>query len=50
MHRDFAERFSESTLLFQHAALLGGSDDVADIVAALDKVRASLSQLSGGVL
>jgi dTDP-4-amino-4,6-dideoxygalactose transaminase len=47
MHRDFAgaERFSESTLLFHHAALLGGSDDVADIVAALDKVRGSLSQL-----
>lgn len=47
MHRDFsgAERFSESTLLFHHSALLGGSDEVADIVAALDKVRSSLSQL-----
>ena len=47
MDRDFtgAERFSESTLLFHHAALLGGSDEVADIVAALDKVRGSLSQL-----
>jgi dTDP-4-amino-4,6-dideoxygalactose transaminase len=47
MHRDFAgaERFGESTLLFHHAALLGGSDAVADIVTALDKVRRSHSQL-----
>jgi dTDP-4-amino-4,6-dideoxygalactose transaminase len=47
VHRDYAgaERFGESTLLFHHAALLGGSDDVADIVAALDKVRGFHSQL-----
>lgn len=47
MDRDFAgaKRFSESTLLFHHAALLGGSNEVADIVAALDKVRGSHSQL-----
>lgn len=46
-HRDFdgAERFGESTLLFNHAALLGGSDDVADMVAALDKVRRCHSEL-----
>lgn len=31
--------------LFHHAALLGGSDDVADIVAALDKVRRYHSEL-----
>jgi L-glutamine:scyllo-inosose aminotransferase len=47
VHRDYAgaERFSEATLLFHHAALFGGSDDVADIVAALDKVRRWHGQL-----
>jgi dTDP-4-amino-4,6-dideoxygalactose transaminase len=48
MDRGFAgaECFGRSTLLFHHAALLGGSDAVADIVAALDKVRRSHGQLS----
>src|SRR6185503_16888990 len=47
MDREFAgaERFSESTLLFHHAALLGGSAEVADIAAALDKVRGSHDRL-----
>lgn len=47
MDRDFAgaERFGESTLLFHHAALLGGPGDAADIAAALEKVRGSAGQL-----
>ncbi len=40
-HRAFAgaERFGASTLLFNHAALLGGLEDAADIAAALEKAR-----------
>jgi L-glutamine:2-deoxy-scyllo-inosose/3-amino-2,3-dideoxy-scyllo-inosose aminotransferase len=39
--RDYpgAEQYHATTLLLHHSALLGRSDDVADIVAALDKVR-----------
>lgn len=45
--RDFpgAEHFCESTLLFHHAALLGGTGDAADILAALDRVRGARDQL-----
>ncbi len=45
--RDFsgAEDFLKSTLLLHHSALLCGSDDVTDIVAALDKVRRSHCEL-----
>jgi dTDP-4-amino-4,6-dideoxygalactose transaminase len=47
MDRDFAgtERFTESTLLVHHAALLSGSTEATDIATALDKVRRSHHQL-----
>lgn len=41
-----AERYRETTLLFHHQALLGDSDDMADIVAAIAKVRDAHAQLS----
>lgn len=47
--RDYpnAERFCESTILLPHWTLLGDSSDAADILTALDKVRAGLVCLGG---
>lgn len=40
-----ADQFDRTSVLLHHSALLGGEDDVADIVAALDKVLAHQSEL-----
>ncbi|ASO18737.1 L-glutamine:2-deoxy-scyllo-inosose/3-amino-2,3-dideoxy-scyllo-inosose aminotransferase [Actinoalloteichus hoggarensis] len=41
-----AERYRDTTLIFHHQALLGDAADMADIVAAVEKVRAQHESLS----